>query len=150
MQQAANTVSVEAQHSFFMLYDSAEAIQALSTMMSGIIVLAVVGALVLYQQLLRRQNREIMARNLQFELISNTISNVFMIYTSGEQGEDFVSENAERLLGFSAAELLEDQRKLRGQFSAQDLEILDNMLKGGEQKFGALPYATAIRALVKR
>lgn len=136
-QEASNTVFMEAQHRFFMIYDAAEAVRSLSMVMSGIIVLAVIGALVLYQQLLRRQNFEIMARNLQFELISNTISNVFMIYTPGEQGEDFVSENAERLLGFSAAELLEDQRKLRGQFSAQDLELLDNMLEGGEQKFGA-------------
>ena len=66
------------------------------------VVVAVFGALAIYQTLLRKQNREITNKNNLFDLLSKTIDHVFFVHNPSNSKENYVSENAERLIGFPA------------------------------------------------
>lgn len=87
---------------FYALYDETRNIRVVTIILSVTVVVAVFGALAIYQTLLRKQNREITNKNNLFDLLSKTIDHVFFVHNPSNSKENYVSENAERLIGFPA------------------------------------------------
>ncbi len=82
-------------------YMQAKRSAAMSTAAAFLVFGVVVTVLCIYQYLLKRNTDQLKNQNKLFELLSQTIDNVFMINEREHPGHNFISENAERILGFS-------------------------------------------------
>ena len=72
-----------------------------SILISCFVFAAVLGVYFLYRHLLNRNTVQLQAQNQLFELLSQNVDNVFMINELKYPERNFISENAERILGFA-------------------------------------------------
>lgn len=86
---------------FEYFYQQAENTAFYSILTSCLIFLLVMTVYFIYKYLLRWQNVRLQNQNHLFELLSRTIDHVFMINELDHPERNFVSENAERILGFA-------------------------------------------------
>lgn len=98
-------LSKTAQENFLIFYTDAEKIRFTTVISSIAIVCVLLGVLFVYQVLLKQQSREIFHKNQLFDLLSNTIDHVFAIHRSPDPQANYISKNAERILGIPAESL---------------------------------------------
>ena len=102
-----------------------------SILISCLVFAAVLGVFFLYRYLLKQYTLQLQKQNQLFELLSKNVDNLFMINELKYPEKNFISENAERILGFApdprniSPEFLfeympsEDQEKIRELFQTQ-------------------------------
>lgn len=82
-------------------YTEAARFRMISISASCAMFLAVMTVFIIYRQLLNRQTRQLENQNRLFSLLSRTIDQVFMINELDHPERNYISENAERILGFA-------------------------------------------------
>lgn len=93
------------------IFNSAEEMSKSTAIWSFIIIGATTLGMLYFQSAIRRMSRKIYQKNRQFEDLSDTIDETFLIFERGKKQSDFVSGSADRVLGLSA-ELLREDRTL--------------------------------------
>ena len=78
---------------------------------SCIIVVAMTLGLFFFQYTIRKMNQRLYQKNRQFEVLSNTVDETFLIFEKDKNQCDFVSGSADKVLGLSA-DLLKENRAL--------------------------------------
>ena len=85
---------------FDYFYEQAKYTGLYSITVSCIIFVAVVAVMLLYRHVMKWQTDRLKNQNQLFDLLSRTIDHVFMINELDHPEKNFISENAERILGF--------------------------------------------------
>ncbi len=81
-------------------YEQARSTGAVTIVISCLIFATVLGVLFLYWYLMKWQTDRLQNQNQLFDLLSRTIDHIFMINELDHPERNFISENAERILGF--------------------------------------------------
>nr|WP_162990645.1 response regulator [Maliibacterium massiliense] len=95
-------------------------------------VLAIVLALALvfvaaYSQVqVDRRSRDILYREMLFDLLSQNVDDVFFIHNIGQKKLEFVSDNAMRILGVPSHRFMEDASALQPYMSDADIEEISS------------------------
>lgn len=74
-----------------------------------IIMIATSLSLIFFQSAIRKINQRLYQRNRQFEILSDTVDEAFLMFRKGQVQCDFVSNNAEKVLGLTADSLRQDR-----------------------------------------
>lgn len=123
------------------IFSSADRMSKSTVLWSVIIVVVMSAAMIFFLSVIKRMNLSLYQKNRQFEVLSNTIDETFFIFEQGKKQSDFVSGSAERVLGISARELLEDReliyqymseetaQKVRGQIYSQSKTSGDTLIE---------------------
>lgn len=90
------------------IFTSAQTLSHSTVVWAIIITIATGGGLLFYQFIITKMNQRLYQKNRQFEVLSDTIDETFLIFEKGEQQCEFVSGSAERVLGLSADALREN------------------------------------------
>lgn len=93
------------------IFISAEQLSQSTVVWSLIIIVAMILGMLFFQYIIRKTNKQLYEKNHQFEVLSDTIDETFLIFDIGKGKCDFVSGSADRLLGLSA-ELLRENPEL--------------------------------------
>lgn len=117
------------------IFNSADLMSKSTLIWSIIIVAAMMIGLFIYQLSIQKMNQKLIEKNQQFEILSDTIDETFLIFKKGQKQCDFVSGSAESLLGVPVNRIMQD-RELPFQYMeketvAQIIEELD----AGEKVF---------------
>ena len=78
---------------------------------SIVIIVATTLGLLYFQESIRRISRQLYEKNRQFDILSETIDEAFLIFKQDQEGCDFVSGNIERVLGLAADSIHENRRR---------------------------------------
>lgn len=81
-------------------YSEADRFCFFSVFTSCLVFAAALAVLMIYRHLLTRQTVQLKRQTQLFELLSRTVDNIFMISELDRPEENYISENAERILGF--------------------------------------------------
>lgn len=90
------------------IFTAAQKMSSSTARWSCIIIAATTLGLILFQVVIGKMNRRLYQKNRQFEALSDTIDETFLLFERGKKQCDFVSGNVDRVLGLSAEQLLED------------------------------------------
>lgn len=90
------------------IFTSAEQMSKSTMVWSCIIIATMTLGLFFFQFVIRKMNQRLYHKNRQFEILSDTIDETFMIFEDGKNQCDFVSGSADRVLGLSADRLQEN------------------------------------------
>lgn len=101
------------------IFISADVMSKSALIWSVIIVTAMVLGLILFQHSIQKMTRKLYDKNRQFEILSDTIDETFLIFKKDHVDCEFVSGSAERLLGLPATRIMED-RELPFQYMNDD------------------------------
>ena len=71
-----------------------------TSLISVVLFVLVLAVQIIYMRLLKWQRQQLQYKNQLFNMLSETIDNVFMINDLSHPDDNYVSENAERILGF--------------------------------------------------
>ncbi len=93
-------------------------VQKTTSIVMGVIFLLLVGVLCSLfagsnQRLRRRSRAELQYRDRMFDVLSNSVDDIFMMLDSDDHSVDYVSPNVERLLGVPAEDVRKDIRALK-------------------------------------
>lgn len=91
------------------IFTSAEQMSQATMLWSCVIVAAMTLGLIFFQFMIRRMNHSLYAKNRQFEVLSSTIDETFLLFNDKSRQCDFVSGSASRILGISADDLRQDR-----------------------------------------
>lgn len=106
------------------IFTSASAMSKSVMIWSCIIIMATTAGLILFQAAIRRMNEHLYQKNRQFEVLSDTIDETFLIFEKDKKECDFVSGNAERVLGLSPELLREDNTLLYQYVSKETVQMI--------------------------
>lgn len=87
------------------IFTSAEQMSKSTMVWSCVIIIAMTIGLLFFQSAIRKMSQRIYQKNLQFEVLSDTIDETFFIFEKDQKQSDFVSGSADRILGLSAGRL---------------------------------------------
>lgn len=90
------------------IFTSADRMSKSTVTWSCIIIITMTFGLLFFQFAIRRMNQRIYQKNRQFEVLSDTIDETFLIFEKGNKQCEFVSGSADRVLGLSADRLREN------------------------------------------
>lgn len=90
------------------VYENGDVLQGKIQLGSILIVSAMVFVLLFFQYLLQKQNQKIYQKNQQFDLLSKTIQETFIIFDNVKNQCEFVSENSWNVLGILSKDWKED------------------------------------------
>lgn len=93
------------------IFTSAKHMSRSTKVWSCIIIAAMTFGLLSFQSVIRKMNQRLYQKNRQFEVLSDTIDETYLIFEAGKKECDFVSGSANRVLGLSA-DLLEKNWEL--------------------------------------
>lgn len=112
---------------FTFFYRQAEKISFYSIVLSVLIFAAALIALFIYQYLLRWQTIRLQNQNKLFDLVSTTIDHVFMINETEHPERNYISQNAERILGFAPEPETVSPEMLFDYMNQEDQEMIRNL-----------------------
>lgn len=101
------------------IFTSAGQMSTTATVWSCIIIAATTVGLLFFQWVIRRMNQNLYQKNRQFEVLSDTIDEIFLIFGTDKAECDFVSGSAEKVLGLSS-ELLKKDKTLIYQYMEEE------------------------------
>lgn len=101
------------------IFTSADQLSRFSVLWSFLISGSMALGLILFQWQMRRMNQNLYQKNRQFEVLSDTIDETFLIFEAGKTECDFVSGSAARVLGLPAQRLREE-RSLIYQYMSEE------------------------------
>lgn len=123
------------------IFTSADQMSRTTLLWSIIIVATMTAGLFFFQFTIRRMNRRLYNKTLQFEILSNTVDEAFLIFAKGSAECEFVSGSTERVLGLSADLLRKDRTavyqyfneeaaaELRAEVNSGDKTVWENMIE---------------------
>ncbi|MDO4271301.1 MAG: response regulator [Eubacteriales bacterium] len=91
------------------IFISADRMSRSALISSVTIVIAMALGLFFFQDSLQKMSHRLYEKNRQFEILSDTIDETFMIFEPGQKSCEFVSSGAERVLGLPAGLLMKDR-----------------------------------------
>lgn len=106
------------------IFNTAGQMSHTTTIWSCIIVAIMTVGLMLFQHSLKKMNRRLYQKNQQFEVLSNTIDETFMVFEPDTPACDFVSGNAEKVLGIPAEQLQQNWAQICAYMNPDDAERL--------------------------
>lgn len=115
----ANQILSYVRNSQQRLFDSVYRLSRSAVVWSFSISGAMAFGLILFQLIIRKMNQHLYEKNRQFEMLSDTIDETFLIFKKDRSRCDFVSGSAARVLGLSA-ELLQADRSLVYQYMNEE------------------------------
>lgn len=101
------------------IFTSANQLSHNTIIWSCAIIFAMTVGLIFFQSIIRKMNKRLYQKNKQFDILSDTIDETFMIFEKDNAGCEFVSGSAEKVLGIPAEQLCEN-RKLIYQYMSKD------------------------------
>lgn len=101
------------------IFTSAEQMSKSTAVWSVIIFSSTAIGLLYFQSVIRKMNQRLYQKSRQFEVLSDTIDETFLIFEREKEGAEFVSGSAERVLGLSA-ERLQENRTLIYQYMSEE------------------------------
>lgn len=104
------------------IFTSAEQLSQSTIIWSCIIIIAMTLGLLLFQAAIRKMSRRLYQKNYQFDILSDTIDETFLIFEKDKKQCDFVSGSADRVLGLSADSLLENRTRIYQYMSKESSE----------------------------
>lgn len=110
------------------IFTSADHLGKSSLVWSIIIIIAVTLGLFFFQYAIRKMSLRLYEKNRQFELLSDTVDEAFLIFGNDPGRCDFVSGSAERVLGLPAGSLKEDRLLIYQHMNAATAEQIHNEL----------------------
>lgn len=106
------------------IFISAEEMSRSTMVWSVVIIVTMTLGLIFFQAVIRKMNQRLYQKNLQFEVLSDTIDETFLIFEKDKTQCDFVSGSAQRVLGLTADQLLGNREliyRYMNQESAEEL-----------------------------
>lgn len=97
------------------IFTSANQMSKSTMVWSIIIIVTMTAGLLYFQFVIRRMNQRLYQKNRQFEVLSDTIDETFLIFSQNQEQCDFVSGSADKVLGIPAG-LLRQNRTLVYQY----------------------------------
>lgn len=94
------------------IFHSAEEMSRSTAMWSCIIIVAMTLGLLFFQSIIRKMGQRLYQKNQQFEVLSDTIDETFLIFERDKEHCDFVSGSAEKVLGLPASILMENRKQM--------------------------------------
>lgn len=131
MEEILSGIMDYARDRFDYYYSAAGDIRTEGTIFVILITAAVVAVLNFYRTRIRRQTREILRQNRLFDLLGRTVDTVFFISSPRSGREDYISPNAERILGVPVEQLMKDPYVLRPYITEKERESIAAALKDG-------------------
>lgn len=116
-----------ARDKFTFFYGKAERISFYSIVMSILIFAAAIIVLFIYQYLLKWQTIRLQNQNKLFDLLSMTINHVFLINEPEHPERNYISQNAERILGFAPDPETVSPEMLFDYMSREEQEIIRDL-----------------------
>lgn len=110
------------------IFSSAEQMSRTTVIWSCVIILAITLGLFFFQGVIRKMNQSLYQKNLQFEVLSDTIDETFLIFEKGKKRCDFVSGSSERVLGIPSNLLQEDSTLLYKYMKAETVEEIQKAI----------------------
>lgn len=104
------------------IFTSAEEMSRFVAVSSCMIIMAMAAGLFFFQHVIRKMNHRLYQKNKQFEILSDTIDETFLIFENDEKHCDFVSGSAEKVLGVSADVLRADRSVIYRHMNAETSE----------------------------
>lgn len=101
------------------IFTSAEQLSNNTVIWSLIIITTMTLGLLFFQSIIRKMNERLYQKNRQFEVLSETIDETFLIFGKDQKQCDFVSGNTERTLGLPA-NVLRENRALVYQYMSKE------------------------------
>ncbi len=115
------------------IFTSAEQMNRTTLLWSFVIVAAMTLGLFFFQSAIRKMDKRLYSKNLQFEILSDTVDEAFMIFEKDRKECEFVSGSAERVLGLSTESLREDRTAAYRYISQEDAAEIHAQVDSGEQ-----------------
>lgn len=116
------------------IFVSAEQMNRSTVVWSCILIVATAVGLFLFQMVIRRLNRNLYRKNNQFEMLSNTIDEIFLIFEQDKMQSDFVSGSAERLLAVPVNQLLENRELIYQYMNEDTVQEIQSELHSAEKE----------------
>lgn len=91
------------------IFTSADVMSKSTLLSSVLIVVAMFSGLFVFQHFIQKMTQKLYAKNRQFEILSDTIDETFLIFEKNQAECEFVSGSAERILGLSSDQLVIDR-----------------------------------------
>lgn len=113
------------------IFTSANQMSRSALVWSITIILVTVVGLFFFQLIIRKMNQRLYQKSRQFEVLSDTIDETFLIFGQGKAQCDFVSGSSERVLGLSADRLREDYRLIYQYMEEKAVEEIRRRLDAG-------------------
>lgn len=110
------------------IFTGADHLGKSSLVWSLIIITAVTLGLFFFQYTIRKMSRRLYEKNRQFEMLSDTVDETFLIFGKDSARCDFVSGSAERVLGIPAARVQEDRALVYRQMDEETAESIQKNL----------------------
>lgn len=101
------------------IFTSANQLSHNTIIWSCAIIFAMSIGLIFFQAIIRRMNKRLYQKNKQFDILSDTIDETFLIFEKDKIECEFVSGSAEKILGIPAEQLCEN-RKLIYQYMSKE------------------------------
>lgn len=105
-----------------------------NVMWSVIITITMTFGLFFFQYVIRRMNHRLYQKNRQFEVLSNTIDETFLIFEKEKEKSDFVSGSASRILGVPAELLRENWKQVYEYMAEETTEEIKREIDTGLKK----------------
>lgn len=113
------------------IFTSADQMSRSTALWSFIIIIATTVGLLYFQSVIRRMSQRLYHKNQQFEVLSDTIDETFIIFEKDKKQSDFVSGSAERVLGLTADLLLENRELVYQYMSRETAEKIQRKMNSG-------------------
>lgn len=114
------------------IFTSAEKMSRTSFMWSVVIITAMVLGLLFFQSTIRKMSSRLYNKSKQFQLLSDTIDETFLIFGKGDKC-DFVSGNSEKVLGITSDILLDNRESVYKHMNDDTVKQLRKEIKYGEK-----------------
>lgn len=115
------------------IFISADQLSKSTTAWSFIIIIAMTVGLLFFQSVIRKMNQRLYQNSRQFEILSDTIDETFLIFEKEQQTCDFVSGSAERVLGVTAGKLRKNWTLIYEYMSSETAESIRRELNSGKR-----------------
>lgn len=116
------------------IFTGAQQMSKSTVMWSVIIIVAMTLGLLFFQYVIRKMNQRLYQKNIQFEILSDTIDETFLIFERDNKQSDFVSGSADRILGISSEVLKENRRQVYQYMDRETAEEIRREIDSGIKK----------------
>lgn len=141
-EELSETILVFAQKKLESISQFSDVLRGRTCILLSVIVFSTALILLLYQIILKKKNQEIEYKNQQFDIISRTIDETFLIFDASGNICDLVSGNSREVLGLSASELEKERSKL---YQYMDEETQKNITAKLYQLDPGVPWETSFQ-----
>lgn len=106
-----------------------------STVVWSLILMILVSlTLLFFQSVIKKTNRRLYQKSRQFEILSDTVDEAFLIFGKEEKECQFVSNSTDKILGLPASVLREDRRLIYRHMEAEKASEIQREVESGTKK----------------